>query len=202
MTKRLLLPIAIAGLALAQPPQGQQPQSVAGVVKLNKAPVSADVLKVKLPRPVERTLSNGAKLLVIESHRSPMIYLQLRVPSGDLRDPAGQPGVSDATAALLRLGTKTRSAKDIAEQLAEPGASLFIGSGQGEANISVSALTENFDAALAILADILLNPTFPQDELDKWKTRQRAQLDQAKASPGFLANDLLMKTLYPDDARR
>ena len=52
-------------------------------------------------------------------------------------------------------------------------------------------MTENFDAALALLADVLMNPTFPQDELDKWKTRQRAQLEQAKSSPGFPANDLL-----------
>jgi predicted Zn-dependent peptidase len=86
--------------------------------------------------------------------------------------------------------------------LAELGANLFIGSGQGEATITLSALTENFDAALAVLADVLLNPTFPQDELDKWKNRTRAQLESAKSNPGFLGNDLLMRTLYPDDARR
>jgi zinc protease len=109
--------------------------------------------------------------------------------------------VSDATAALIRLGTKTRSAKEIADAVAELGASLSFGSSSGESTIFVSSMTENFDAVLALLADVLLNPAFPQDELDKWKTRQRAQLEQAKSSPGFPANDLLMKTLY-DDARR
>jgi zinc protease len=183
-------------------PQGQAPQSVAGVVKLNRAPVSNEVLKVKLPRPVELKLANGMKLLVVESHRVPNINLRMTVPSGDLRDPDGSLGVSDATAALIRLGTKTRSSKEIAETLAELGASISIGSGQGEASISLSSLTENFDAALAVLADILLNPTFPQDELDKWKTRQRAQLEQMKAQPGFLAQDMLMKLMYPADARR
>jgi predicted Zn-dependent peptidase len=201
MTKRFFLSIVLAALASAQMPQGQQ-QSVAGVVKLNRAPVSNEVLKVKLPRPVERQLSNGMKLLVVESHRVPTITLRMNMPSGDLRDPASMPGVSDATAALIRLGTKTRSSKDIADAVAELGASLSFGSSQGESTIFLSSMTENFDAALALLADVLLNPTFPQDELDKYKTRLRTQLEQAKSSPGFPANDLLMKLLYPDDSRR
>jgi len=201
MTKRFFLSIVLAALASAQMPQGQQ-QSVAGVVKLNRAPVSKEVLKVKLPRPVERQLSNGMKLLVVESHRVPTITLRVNMPSGDLRDPASMPGVSDATAALIRLGTKTRSSKDIADAVAELGASLSFGSSQGESTIFLSSMTENFDAALALLADVLLNPTFPQDELDKYKTRLRTQLEQAKSSPGFPANDLLMKLLYPDDSRR
>jgi zinc protease len=201
MTKRFLLSVVLAAVASAQIPQGQQ-QSIAGVVKLNRAPVSNEVLKVKLPHPVERQLSNGMKLLVMESHRVPTITLRMNMPSGDLRDPASIPGVSDATAALIRLGTKTRSSKDIADAVAELGATLSFGSSAGESTIFLSSMTENFDAALALLADVLMNPAFPQDELDKWKTRQRAQLEQAKSSPGLPANDLLMKVLYPDDSRR
>jgi zinc protease len=200
MKMRTLIPLLLAAACTAQtPPQPQQ--SIAGVVRLNRAPVSNEVLKVKLPRPEERRLSNGLKLLVVENHRLPTITLRITVPSGDLRDTEVH-GISDATAALMRLGTKTRSAKDIAESLAELGATLSIGSSEGNASIMLSANTENFDAALALIADVLLNPTFPQDELDKWKTRQRAQLEQAKSSPGFLGNDLMMKILYPDDGRR
>jgi len=202
MRKQLILSAFLVAAALAQAPQGQAPQSVAGVVRLNRAPVSNEVLKVKLPRPVERQLSNGMKLLVVESHRVPTITLRMNVPSGDLRDANGMPGISDATSALIRLGTKTASARDIADKLAELGASLSVGSGQGEATVFLSSLTENFDAALAVLADVLLNPSFPQDELDKWKTRQRANIEQAKAQPGVLANDLMMKLLYPADSRR
>src|SRR5471030_1581536 len=194
MKKPIVLSILFAALVFAQGvfahnPQGQQMQSIKGVVKYNKAPVASEVLKVKLPRPVERQLSNGIKLLAVESHRVPSISLRITIPSGDLRDPAGLPGVSDATAALIRLGTKTRSSKEIAETLADLGASLTVGSGEGEGTISLSALTENFDAALAVLTDVLMNPAFPQDELDKWKTRQRASLEQNKVHPGFLDND-------------
>ncbi|HEV3198320.1 MAG TPA: pitrilysin family protein [Bryobacteraceae bacterium] len=210
MTKTtLVLSLAAASVAVAQMPQvpapvpqGQAPQSLAGVVRLKRAPVSNEVLKVKLPRPVERKLANGATLLILESHRVPTISFRMSLPSGSLRDAAGMPGVSEATAALIRLGTKTRSSKDIADTLADLGAQVSFVADKGETGISVSALTENFDGAMAVLADILLNPTFPQDELEKWKTRQIATLEQAQAAPGFLANEVLSKLLYGSDARQ
>ncbi len=202
MNQTVALLFALASAAAAQAPQAQPAQSFAGVVRLNKAPISNEVLKVKLPRPVERQLSNGIKLLVVESHRVPTITLRLTTPSGDFRDPDGIPGVSDATAALIRLGTKTRTAKDIAETLAELGASVQFSSGADSGTISVSSLTQNFDATLGVLADTLANPTFPQDELDKWKTRMRSNIEQMKASPGALANERMYKLLYPADRRQ
>ena len=202
MKKQVILIVASAFAAAAQPMPSQQQQSLAGVVRLNKAPVSHDVVQVKLPRPVEKQLSNGLKLLVVESHRVPQITLQIRMPGGDLRDPAGMPGVSDATAALIRLGTKTRSSKDLAETLAELSASVGFSSSQDSSTIFVNALTETFDAALDVLTDVLMNPTFPQDELDKWKTRQLASLQQMKANPAALGNDVLYKAMYGADARQ
>src|SRR3954462_8117918 len=119
MTRRFFLSILVsivpAAVAPAQMPQGQQ-QSVAGVVKLNRAPVSNEVLKVKLPRPVERQLSNGLRLLVLESHRTPSVSLTIQVPSSHLRDAGDMPGVAEATAALMMTGTPTRTARQITEQ--------------------------------------------------------------------------------------
>jgi zinc protease len=202
MNKNIVLTVALAALAAAQAPQGQQPSSFAGVVRLNKAPISNEVLKVKLPRPVELKLSNGMRLLVVENHKVPTITLQLAIPSGTLQDPEDMRGIAEATAALIRLGTKTRDAKALAEAMADVGASINFFPGQDRGSVSVSSLTENFDAALALLADILLNPTFPQDELDKWKTRQMSNLQQAKTNPGSLAMERTFKVLYPNDARQ
>ena len=200
MQKPILLSFAIAALAVAQAPA--PPQPMAGLTRLNRLPVSKEVLKVKLPRAVEQKLSNGIKLLVVESHRVPTIQLQISIPTGNIRDPEGLNGLADATAALIRLGTKTRSSKEIAETLAELGATVSFFPGLDSGTITLNSLTENFDTALALLADILLNPSFPEDELDKWKTRQRAGIEQAKASPGSLANEQMMKLLYPADFRR
>jgi zinc protease len=200
MRRSAVLIISLAGLAAAQAPQA--PQSLAGVVKLNRVPVSKDVLRVKLPRPVDRQLSNGLRLMVVESHRVPMIWLQIRIEAGDMRNPADLPGLSDATAALLRLGTETRNSKEIADTLADLGAQLNLNASSDYATISLSSLTENFDAALAVLADVLLKPSFPEDEFDKWKTRTRAGLEQMKTNPSSLANDLLYAKLYGSDIRQ
>ena len=72
--------------------------SFRGMTRMNRAPVSNEVLKVKLPRPVDRQLSNGLRLLILESHRAPTVTLTISIPSSPLRDPAGMPGVAEATA--------------------------------------------------------------------------------------------------------
>src|ERR1035438_9802261 len=124
MNKTIVLSVAMAAWAAPQAPQAQQPSSIAGVVRLNKAPVSNEVLNVKLPRPVEQKLSNGMRLLVVENHKVPTINLQIATPSGTLQDPEDMRGIAEGTAALIRLGTKTRNSKDLAEAMADVGASI------------------------------------------------------------------------------
>jgi zinc protease len=209
--KRILFFATLAAAAAAQEPDA----SFRGMVRYNKAPVSNEVLKLKLPRPVERQLSNGLKLLVLESNRSSTITLTISIPSSRLRNSEATAGVAEATAAMMTMGTTTRTARQISETLADIGASLSIGAGGGggggrgggggaggDGTISLSAMSDNFDAALAILTDVLLHPSFPADELERWRGRQRSQLEQARTNPGTLSNEKLMGVLYPTDARR
>jgi zinc protease len=211
MKKAMVLGTVLCAAGFAQEPESN---SFRGMVRLNRAPVSNEVLKVKLPRPVERPLSNGLRLVILESHRAPTIALTISVPSSNLRD-GGMPGLAEATAALMMLGTTSKNARQISETLADLGASVSFGSGGGgggrggggapaggSATITVNALTENFDAAMALMSDILLHPSFPADEFEKWRTRQRSQLEQARTQPGTLSSESLMGVLYPNDARR
>jgi zinc protease len=211
MIKPILIFTVMAAAAVAQEPDA----SFRGMVRYNKAPVSNDVLKVKLPRPVEQKLSNGLRLLVLESNRSQTITLTISIPSSRLRDSEATSGVAEATATLMTMGTATRNARQISEALADLGASVSFGAGGGggggrgggggaggEGTITVSALAENFDAALAILSDILLHPSFPKEELERWRGRQRSALDQARTNPTTLSNEKLMGVLYPNDGRR
>lgn len=210
MTNKLIAACFLfAGIASAQ--EADTP-GYRGMVRLNKAPISNEVLHKKFDRPVERTLSNGIKLLVLESHREPTVTLTISIPSSPLRDPEGMPGVADATAALIRQGTTTRGARQITDALSELGASINFGAGGGgggrggfggggaggTGTISVSAFSENFDQALDILADILLHPTFPQQEFDRWKSRERINIEQGRTNPTGLGNEMLLKVLYPD----
>jgi zinc protease len=210
--KTLSILLLCAACMPAQEPAA--PESFRGMVRLNRAPVSTEVLKVKLPRPVERQLSNGIKLLVLETNRAPSISLTIQIPASPLRDPAGIPGLAEATASMVMMGTTTRTARQLAEALAEIGAQLNIGAGGGgggrggpgggggAGSITLNSLPEYFDRSLTILTEVLLHPSFPEDEFQKWKTRQRGAIEQARTQPAALSSQVLMKTLYPGDARQ
>jgi predicted Zn-dependent peptidase len=201
----LALPLAPSGRALAQ---GQPPAGAPGpdkavsrskVERKGRAPVSKDVLRVKLPKAVETKLDNGLTVLVLEDHRFPVINLNLSIAgAGPLYDPADKPGLANVTAQMLREGTKTRASRQIAEEIERLGASLFASSGFGSsaASVSASGLSDNFDQWFALFADVLLNPTFPAEELTKLRTRQKTSLRLQRTQPGFLAQERFRRAVY------
>src|ERR1700731_2981591 len=126
--------------------------------RLNRAPVSKEILQVKLPRPVEATLSNGINVMVLEDHRFPLVTVQFDINgSGPLYEPANQPGLAGATARMLEEGTKTRTSKQIAEQIDTLGASLSASSGfgSGSTTMSASGLSDTFEQWFALVMDVL-----------------------------------------------
>ena len=185
-----------ATLSLAQ--GTVQPPSTKGAVVKGKAPVSKEVLKVNLPKPYETKLSNGLQVVVLENHKLPTFSMQMVVLSGGLANPADQRGQAQFTAALLREGTKTRNSKQIAEQIESLGASLSASSGLSSltSTASASGLTDNFDQIMELFADVILNPTFPADEVNKLKTRTLAQLRFQRSQPFFLASEMFSKVMY------
>jgi len=204
---RTVQTIALAALAVlpaAAQEAGQQPQSMKGVVRKRLAPVSTEVLQVRLPKPLERKLADGLSLVVVENHKLPTVVFELVLPATNLNESPGETGVADCVADMMKAGTKTRTAKQIAEQLSEMGASLSFDAefGSQSTRVTASTLSSNLDKLIDLLADVLLNPAFPQDELDKWKTRQLTQLQQVRASESFLGLERQRALLYPDDGRR
>src|SRR5262249_6632608 len=126
MLKKFLLLTLTLGLSstlLAQQPQqgpgGDSKTLPTKVERLNKAPVSNEVLKVKLPHPSEATLPNGLTILVLEQHHLPTVYYELWIKSGALSDPKDAPGLASFTADLLRDGTAKRNSTQIATELDE-----------------------------------------------------------------------------------
>jgi zinc protease len=185
---------------------GQQPEipSMSGVIFKGKAPVSDRLIEVKLPRPQEADLPNGLHLMVLEDRRAPQVTIQLSMRgAGGYYDPADHAGLAQFTAANLREGTATRSTTDIAEQLDRLSATLNVTAGMAseDATISGAALTEHVDVVLDLMADVLLNPTFPEQEFARYRTQTRAQLLQQRANPGFLAQErfsIVMAGDHPD----
>jgi predicted Zn-dependent peptidase len=126
--------------------------------------------------------------------------MQMVVLSGGLSDSADSHGLASSTATLLREGTTKRSSKEIAEQTEAIGASLFSSSGLSSmtSTVTVSGLTDNLDQIVDIFADVVRNPSFPQDEIEKYKKRTLANLMIQRSSPQFLADEQFSKAIYGD----
>ncbi len=182
-----------------QPPGQDKGVSRSKVERKNRAPVSKEVLRVQLPKPVEATLPNGLTVLVLEDHRFPIVTTSLQISgSGPIFEPADKPGIANITAQMLREGTKTRNSRQLSEEIDKLGATLFANSGFGSAatNISASGLSDNFDQWFPLLTDVLMNPTFPAEELGKLKARLKTQLIQQRTQPGFLADERFRQAVY------
>jgi zinc protease len=192
--------LAVLSAAPAYPQGGQQERpSMKGAVIKGKAPVNKDVLKVKLPKPYETKLSNGLQVLVLEDQKKlPTFTMQMVILSGGLTDPEGQAGLAQYVATMLREGTKTRTSRQIAEEADSLGTGLSTGSSLSSiiSTVTAAGLTDNFDQALQLFADIILNPAFPADELNKLKTRALAQLRLQRSQPYFLSNERFQKAIY------
>ena len=197
MNRALLAVVVVALTTMLAAAQAPKPSSKGLVIK-GKAPINKEVLKVKLPKAFETKLSNGLQVIVLEQHKLPTFSMQMIVLSGGLTDPQDQLGAAQFTASLLREGTKTRSSKQIAEQVDSLGASLGAISGLSSPTSSVNAsgLTDNFDQIMELFADVILNPSFPADEFNKLKTRSLAQLRQQRSNPSFLATEMFQKVMY------
>jgi zinc protease len=190
--------LAATGWSQGQPPDDKSiPTSK--VERLNRAPVSKEILKVKLPRPIETTLPNGINLMILEDHRVPLVTVQFDINgAGPMYEPTSQPGLAGAAASMLDEGTKTRTSKQIAEQIDSLGASLSTsaGFGSGSTVVAASGLSDTFEQWFALAADVLLHPSFPADELAQYQSRAKSALLQQRSRPGFLANQTMSRALY------
>ena len=194
----LMLVALVSSLAMGQGGAPQQQQTTKGAVVKGKAPVNKEVLKVKLPRAEEATLKNGLRVVLLPAHKIPTFNMQMVVLSGGLSDKDDYRGLASFTATLLREGTTKRSSKDIAEQVDAIGATLAANSCLSTMTsvVNTSGLIENLDQTLDLFADVIRNPTFPQAEVDKYKTRTLAQLQFQRSIPQFLALEQFNKAIY------
>lgn len=197
----IVLILSLFCLALfAAAQEGSKSVPITKVQRLNRAPVNREVLQVKLPRPQEFHLPNGLTVLVLERHELPTVDFALWIRSGALQDPKDLPGLAKFTADMLREGTSHRNSAQIASDVDAIGATLEATAhfGSSHSQVVASGLAENTAKLLDLMSDLVVNPTFPQDELAKYKTRQLAGLEQERADPGFLSMERFYRVLYGD----
>jgi zinc protease len=162
-----------------------------------KIPPPGPTPMLRVPSWTKTTLTNGAELMVSEKHDLPLISFSITFLGGDNQfEPAGRQGVASLTAALLSEGTKTRNGDQLSNALQLLGTTVssnVIGETGSIAFVSTAA---KFGPTLDILADMLLNPTFPAAGLERLRGQRLVALTQARAQPNAIASRVFPRIVF------
>ena len=151
---------------------------------------------IRLPAGQTFKLANG--LTVIHHHNPalPLVSAELVVRSGLESNPLDLPGLAGFTATMLEEGSTSRSAQQIADEVAQLGAFLDAKSGADSSSASLYALKGTFPQALEILADVVLHPAFPDAEVERQRASRLGELSQQRENPGAVAAKAANRALY------
>jgi zinc protease len=141
-------------------------------------------------------LKSGLDVFLVEFHDLPLVDFNLVIKSGGAANPPDKAGLADLTAHMLDEGTKTRSALEIADQVAALGATLSTGASWDASSVSLSTLSKNLDAALAIFADVVQHPAFDDKEFKRVQDNTLTAITRRKDSPPLVATLALSHLLY------
>ncbi|MCP4569453.1 MAG: insulinase family protein [FCB group bacterium] len=145
------------------------------------------------------TLSNGLELMLVNDDRLPLIEMQLVIKRGWNADPTGAFGTASMTSDMLNEGTKTRTALQISQEARDLAAQIGTSSSYDATEVTLNVLKKHFDTGLNLAADILLNPTFPQEELDRLRQDYLARLQQEAKEPYPTAFKAFYSLLFGKD---
>lgn len=148
------------------------------------------------PRVARKTLENGLKILVAENHAAPLVALRVLICSGADRDRAELAGLASMTTELLDEGAGDRDAIRLAEDLGLLGASLATGTDWDASYITLDVLSRNFDAAMAIMADVARRPMLPGPALERVRSERLMELLQQREEPAAVAGKRFSNLLY------
>jgi zinc protease len=164
----------------------------------NHAPAPLPAHSIVIPTPRETVLSNGLSVVVVEDPRLPLVSFRLALRVGTSYDPPKQPGLTDLLAGLLPEGTTSKSSREIADQVARVGASISAGATSDYTIVAASALTRFSDQILELLAEVVLHPSFPENEVELAKQNTKESLRQQRAQPSFLASEKVSQVIFGD----
>jgi len=151
---------------------------------------------ITIPTPHETVLSNGLTVVVVEDKRLPLVSYRLALAVGGAYDPPSLPGLTDLLAGLLPEGTESKTSREIADAVARMGASLSAGANSDYTIVAGSALAQFSDHVLELMADVILNPAFPENEVDLARQNTKESLRQQRAQPSFLASEMVARVMF------
>ena len=164
----------------------------------SKAPAPLQPRPISIPTPKETVLRNGLTLVVVEDSRLPLVSYRLAFRVGGAFDPPALPGLTDLLAGLLPEGTTSKTSKEIADEVARMGASLSAGANSDYTIVAASSLSRFNDPVLDLIAEVALEPSFPENEVELAKQNTKESLRQQRAQPSFLATEMVSRVMFGD----
>lgn len=152
--------------------------------------------RAELPKLQRSTLSNGVKVILAERHNIPVVNVWTLLDAGYAADQFANPGTASLAMTVLTNGTKTRSALDISDEQLSLGAQLQTYSTLDLSVVRLSALKPNLDASLALYADVILNPSFPDSDFQREKKQRAAAIEREKVQPFTMALRVFPGLMY------
>ena len=160
------------------------------------APAPLTSIPFNVPSPFETELANGLKIVLLPDNRLPLVSLRLAFLSGDADEGREQTGLTSALTAMISEGTMNRSSRQLAEEIERLGAAISASSGADHTIVGASALSLYRPDVLRLLAEMILQPTFPENELSLYKQNTVENLKYQRSQASFLANEQMARILY------
>jgi zinc protease len=152
-----------------------------------KAPAAGPLPRVALPQATSFTLPNGLTVIHHDNPALPLVAAELVLRSGADANPLAHPGLAGFTAHMLEQGTATRSAEQIADEIAQLGAFIGSASTPDASSVSLLALKGSFTQALGVLADVVQHPAFPIAEVERQRAARLGELAQQRDDAAAVA---------------
>ena len=152
--------------------------------------------EVSFSQPKETKLANGLRVVVVERPGLPLLAVELMVRSGAEVDARDLAGVASMTGSLLTRGTETMSAPEIATAVESLGGTIDSGAHWERSSATVVVMSDKAEPALRILSDVVLHPTFKQEEIDRLKNQTMDGLRVALRQPGALSQFVAGRVLF------
>jgi zinc protease len=151
---------------------------------------------LRLP-PIQRLkLSNGVPVILVERHKVPLVEVLVVFRGGASADPQNRPGLANLTASLLERGAGARSALEISDVADYLGANLSAGAGWDSTTVGINVPSARLEAGLALLSDLVLNPTFPAPEVERVRSELLTEILQWRDDPEQLASIAFSKAVF------
>ncbi len=162
-----------------------------------KVPPAGPTPVLHVPTWTKTQLANGATLIVSERHNLPLVSFSISfIGGGNQFEAAGKRGVASLTTSMLSEGTTTKTGDQLSDALQMLGTGIGAGISGEEGSVSFVSTAKNFEPTLALLADMMLNSTFPAEALERLRGRTLVNLTAAKDQPVTIGAQVFAKILY------